>query len=246
MDGARDWLLERTKRPALRLLHATPAGEALLVRLYLEAERHAERAAPWEPMLANAPRWLAAWLDRHRAEERRHAELFAGRLRTLTAETDEADEADDAGDARSGFDAVSRRKLAALHRLVVAAAPAFGAGAVVPALAIAWRMEEMGVRVFARHVDVLACDRPDAPLLPVLQVVLADERRHARACRRSVERLVNDRERPALAALVERIDRIERRLGVLGALLLLTSGGLLWMRAKLRRTATRGMAAAPR
>lgn len=213
------------------------------MRLYLEAERHAERAAPWEPMLANAPRWLAAWLDRHRAEERRHAALFAGRLRALTAETDGSH---DAGDAPSGFDAVSRRKLAALHRLVVAAAPAFGAGALVPALAIAWRMEEMGVRVFARHVDVLACDRPDAPLLAVLQVVLADERRHARACRRSVERLVNDRERPALAALVERIDRIERRLGVLGALLLLTSGGLLWMRAKLRRTATRGIGASPR
>lgn len=226
---ARDWLLERTKRPALRLLHATPDGEALLVRLYLEAERHAERAAPWEPMLASAPRWLAAWLDLHRADERRHAALFAERLRALTGKTDETDEE---GDAESGFDAVSRRKLAALHRLVVGSAPAFGAGALVPALAIAWRMEEMGARVFARHVDVLADARPDAPLLPVLRVVLADERRHARACRRSVERLVNDRERPALAALVERIDRIERRLGVLGALLLLTSGGLLWMRAK--------------
>ena len=83
MNGARDRLLEATKRPALRLLHRTRAGEALLVRLYLEAERHAERAAPWEPMLAStsAPRWLAAWLDQHRADERRHAALFAERLR---------------------------------------------------------------------------------------------------------------------------------------------------------------------
>jgi hypothetical protein len=233
VDGARDWLLERTKRPALRLLHATPEGEALLVRLYLEAERHAERAAPWEPMLATAPPWLAAWLDLHRADERRHAALFAERLHALTGETNEV------GDARDGFDAVSRRKLAALHRLVVASAPAFGAGALVPALAVAWRMEEMGARVFARHVDVLAGARPDAPLLPLLRVVLADERRHARACHRSVERLVNDRERPALAALVERIDRIERRLGVAGALLLLTFGGLLWMRAQLASSISR-------
>jgi len=71
VNGARDRLLEATKRPALRLLHRTREGEAVLVRLYLEAERHAEQAAPWEPMLAAAPRWLAAWLDRHRADERR-------------------------------------------------------------------------------------------------------------------------------------------------------------------------------
>jgi rubrerythrin len=230
VDGARDWLLERTKRPALRLLHRTRDGEALLVRLYLEAERHAERAAPWDPMLASAPRWLSAWLDHHRAEERRHAALFAQRLEALTG---------DRGDAGGGFDAVSRRKLRALHRLVVGFAPEFGAGAVVPALAVAWRMEEMGVRVFARHVEVLAGARPDAPLLPLLQAVLADERRHARACRRSLDRLVRDHERMMLGLLVEQIDRIERRLGVLGAVLLWTWGGLLWMRAKLASSTSR-------
>jgi len=224
VTGARDWFLEATKRPALRLLHRTRDGEALLVRLYLEAERHAEQAAPWEPMLASAPRWLAAWLDHHRADERRHAELFAHRLRQLTGEDDEA---------RGGFDAISRRKLAALHELVVRSGPAFAAGPLVPALAIAWRMEEMGVRVFARHVEVLADARPEAPLLPLLQGVLDDERRHARAARRCVERLVTDHESAALALLVDQIDRIERRLGVAGAVVLWTWGGLLWMRAKL-------------
>ena len=217
-------MLEATKRPALRLLHRTRDGEAFLVRLYLEAERHAERAAPWEPMLAAAPRWLAAWLDLHRADERRHAELFAHRLRQLAGED---------GEARGGFDAISRRKLAALHQLVVGYAPLFEAGALVPALAIAWRMEEMGVRVFARHVEVLADARPDAPLLPLLQGVLDDERRHARAAHRCVERLVNEREAAAMGRLVNEIDHIERRLGVAGAVALWTWGGLLWMRAKL-------------
>jgi len=224
VDNTRDRLLEATKRPALRLLHRTRDGEALLVRLYLEAERQAERAAPWQPMLASAPRWLAAWLDQHRADERRHADLFARRLHELTGET---------GEARAGFDAISRRKLRSLNGLVVRFTPRFAAGAVVPALAIAWRMEEMGVRVFARHVDVLTGDCPEAPLLPVLREVLADERRHARACRRSLERLVGAHERATLASLVERIDVIERRLGVVGALALWTCGGLLWIRAKL-------------
>jgi hypothetical protein len=224
VNGARDRLLEATKRPALRLLHRTRAGEALLVRLYLEAERHAEQAAPWEPMLASAPRWLAAWLDHHRADERRHAELFADRLRALTGGSE---------DARDGFDPISRRKLAALHRLVLRHSSAFSAGALVPALAIAWRMEEMGVRVFERHVEVLADVLPDAPLLPVLRGVLDDERRHARAAHRCVDRLVAPHEQAALARLVRRIDALERRLGVAGALLLLSMGGVLWMRAKL-------------
>ena len=115
-------------------------------------------------------------------------------------------------------------------------APAFEAGALVPALAIAWRMEEMGVRVFARHVEVLADAHPHAPLLPLLQSVLDDERRHARAARRCVERLVSPTsttEEAALALLVADVDRIERRLGVLGALVLWTWGGWLWMRARL-------------
>ncbi len=221
MASVRDWMLEATKRPALRLLHRSRGGEAVLVRLYLEAERHAERAAPWEPMLVSAPRWLRRWLDRHRDEERRHAALFAERLRALGG--------DDAGDGASGFDVVSRGKLRALHRVIEAAAPRFGAGPVVPALAVAWRMEVMGVRVFARHVDVLERAHPDAALLPVLRAVLADERRHARACRAALDRLLADGERPELCALVARIDRIERRLGVAGAVGLLIWGGWLWL-----------------
>jgi hypothetical protein len=50
---------------------------------------------------------------------------------------------------------------------------------------------------------------------------------------------VRAHEQPTLALLVTRIDRIERRLGVLGALLLLTSGGLLWMRSKIASSISR-------
>jgi hypothetical protein len=123
--------------------------------------------------------------------------------------------------------------LRALHRLVVAYAPRFRTGALVPALAVAWRMEEMGVRVFQRHVDVLAKSAPAAPLLPALRSVLADERRHARACRSATARLVTAAEAPDLDRLLSKIDRIERRLGVLGAFALLVAGGLLWIRTAL-------------
>jgi hypothetical protein len=225
MTSLRDRLLENTKRPALRLLHRTARGEALIVGLYLEAEQHAEEAAPWEPMLGAAPAWLRTWLDHHRTEERHHAALFATRLAALTRA--------EAPTSRSGLDHLSRLKLRALHRLVVGSAPRFGAGALVPALAVAWRMEEMGVRVFRRHAEVLAETAADAPLLPVLKEVLADERRHARACRHAVSRLVAAGEQSALASLLKKIDRVERRLGVLGAVALLVAGGLLWIRTAL-------------
>ena len=89
------------------------------------------------------------------------------------------------------------------------------------------------MRVFARHVDVLERTLPDAALLPVLRAVLADERRHARACRAALDRLLADGEQPELCALVARIDRIERRLGVAGAVVLLVWGGWLWLHDRL-------------
>ena len=100
----------------------------------------------------------------------------------------------------------------------------------MPALAVAWRMEVMGVRVFARHVDVLEARAPTRRCCPCCGRCSRDERRHARACRASLDRLLADGERPALSALVARIDRIERRLGVAGAVVLLAWGGWLWLR----------------
>jgi rubrerythrin len=223
MRHARDWLLEATKRPALLLLHRSAAGEALIVRLYCEAEQHAEAAAPWDPWLAAGPGWLQAWLTQHRAEERRHADLFAQHLAALGQTRPEA----------RGLDWLSRRKLRDLHRLVRRWGPRFSAGSVVAALAVAWRMEQMGVRVFSRHVEVLQRSLPRAALLPLLEGVRADERRHARACGSAIRRLVREGERADLERLLVRIDRIERRAGVLGAIALLACGGLLWIQKKL-------------
>jgi rubrerythrin len=223
MTGARDFLLEAIKRPALRVLHLTPAGEGLIVRLYLEAEQHAERAAPWERWLASGPRWLRAWLEQHRAEERRHAALFAAHLAALGQTRP----------AARGFDWVSRRKLRALHGLIERFGPRFAAGPVVAALAVALRMEEMGVRVFNRHVEVLEQTAPAARLLPVLRAVRADERRHARACSAALRRLVLPAESADLEELLRRIDRTERRAGVWGALAMFVAGGVSWIKHEL-------------
>ena len=219
---AKRWLLEQVKRPAIRLLHRTRAGEAVLVRVYLEAEEHAEHAVWLDALIPTAPPWLQRWLAAHRAEEARHAEMFRTHLHALTGESVQASGA---------LDPVSRWKLRRLVRLVHRSGNQFEQGTLVPALAVAGLLEEMGVRVFERHVEVLRESLPDAPLLPLLERALADERRHAAACRRSVERLTTPAECRALALLLARAERIERQLGVTGAVLLWGIGLFCALRA---------------
>lgn len=215
------WLLERVKRPALRLLHRTRAGEAVLVRIYLFAEEHAERAVLLDDVVLGAPAWLSRWLSVHREEEARHAQLFRHHLRELGVTPK---------DAAGRIDPVSRYKLWRLLRLVRASAGRFDQGALVPALIVAGVMEEMGARVFARHVEVLQARGAPSPLLEILRTALADERRHARACARSVEKLTWPSERDAAADVYRRAHRIERQFGVTGALLLLFTGAFLCIR----------------
>jgi hypothetical protein len=118
-------------------------------------------------------------------------------------------------------DAVSRFKLARLRRLAERSAPAFRGGSCVSLLAVALRMERMGVRVLRRHVEVLREQPPGSPTLAVLQRILLDEERHVADCADALERLVAADEEAALGALLGRIDRTERAFGVSGALALL-------------------------
>jgi hypothetical protein len=138
-------------------------------------------------------------------------------------------------------DPLSRFKLAWLRRLGLRATPSFRAGACVPLLAIAFRMEAMGVRVLRRHIAVLrarpgeAAESPPAsrspaletrdaeppPTLALLEEILVDEQAHVAACGGALERLIDASERPILDVLVARIDNVDRAFGVTGALALL-------------------------
>jgi hypothetical protein len=199
-------LVDRLKRRAIRRLHATRRGEALLLQIYLWAEESAEAdtlaAMP-------APPWLRAQVEAHLADERRHATMLRSRLRQLGHEP-----------RAPRVDAVSRLKLSRLRRLAERSAVSFRGGPCVPLLAVAFRMEGMGVRVLRRHVAVLE-DAPTTPTLAILRRILADESRHVTDCGAALERLVGDGERAALVGLIERIDRTERAFGISGALALL-------------------------
>ena len=215
----RDATLEAIKRPALRALHATPRGEAAILRVYLAGEEQAERAVLLDPVTETAPPWLARWLAKHQADEARHADMLRARIGELVPSLTMS--------ASGNLDPISRWKLRRLQRLARASAPRFAAGLLVPLLAIAWRMEQMGVKVFRRHVEVLR--GRDTPTLPLLEKISKDERGHVAACEWALARLVTAPEQNDLAMLVFRIDRIERAFGVLGAVVLLTLGVSLWL-----------------
>jgi hypothetical protein len=198
------------KRRAIRALHATPAGEALLLNLYLWAEEGAEAAVLADVRAGGLPDWLGAQVERHARDEARHAALLRARLAELGAA------------ARApAVDPLSRWKLRRLRAIVARERTRFRAGAAVPLFAVAHCMEAMGVRVLERHIGVLGAAHATGALLTT---IVADERHHVAACARALAALVGPEERPALEALRRRIDAVERSFAVLGALGLLAAG----------------------
>jgi len=226
--NARDLALELVKRPALRVLHASPRGEAAILRVYLEGEEHAEQAILLSPATAAAPEWLARWLVKHRADEARHAAMLRARITELTSRP---------ALATGRMDPVSRWKMRRLGRIARDAAPRFRHGLLVPVLATAWRMERMGVRVFERHAEVLK--GKESSTLKLLQRILRDEKKHVAACEWALARLVSSHEWNDLQRLVAQIDRVERAFGVLGAVVLFTLGVTLWLSQPLASSTSR-------
>ena len=212
-------LVHRVKRAALRQLHASRAGEALLLRFYLVGEESSEQALQRE-LRAAAPDWLERQLDQHLADEQLHARLFAEAI------------AERGGRARAGAldgeqprpDWFSRRKLARWQALIRRHAPHFAHGGLVPAYAIGLAAEQMASRILARHCALIG---PAHALHPLLARVWADEQRHVRLCSHTLQRCVAPHERARLARLMDEVRAIERGFGVTGALGMWCAGAAL-------------------
>ncbi|MDC8757090.1 hypothetical protein [Janthinobacterium fluminis] len=208
-------LVHHIKRAALRQLHASAAGERLLLRMYLIGEEATEIALQRE-LIGERPDWLARQMDQHLADEQRHARAFAAAL----AERGARGAADEP-------DWLSRRKIAQWRRLAAHHAERFAAGLLVPAFAIGLCAEQMATRVLQRHCELIG---PHHPLHPLLSGVLADEDRHVRLCSHTLARLVAPQEQPALAALLREIRGIDRAYGVSGAIGMYLAGAALRLR----------------
>jgi hypothetical protein len=210
------------KRAALRQLHASAAGEALLLRIYLIGEEATELALQRE-LQAERPDWLQRQMDQHLAEEQAHAQAFAAAWAARGGPPPQAA-------ATHAPDWLSRRKIAQWRRLALRHAPHFASGLLVPAFAIGLCAEQMATRVLQRHCAVLRQQAGPHPLLPLLAGVLADEARHVRLCAHTLARLVAPAEQAALDRLLAEVRRVDRAWGVTGALGLLLAGLALRLR----------------
>ncbi len=196
-------LVDEIKQAALRHLHASIAGERLILRMYLIGEEATELALQRE-LLGNRPDWLVRQMDQHLMEEQRHASEFAAALR-LRGE----------GPTACQPDWLSRRKIAKWRQLGKQYAANFSNGVLVPAFAIGLCAEQMATRVLQRHCAVIG---PLHPLHGLLSDVLRDEARHVRLCRHTLEKIVEPHEYEVLGALLNDIRAIDRSYGVTGAI----------------------------
>ena len=222
-------LVNRIKSAALRHLHASAAGERLLLRLYLLGEECTEIALPSE-LLGEPPAWLARQMAHHLADERHHAALFAAALaahgepapeRLAPAGAPASAPASAPAGAPAQLDSLSRRKIAQWRALAQRNGTRFSAGLLVPAFAICLCTEQMASRVLQRHCKVIGTTHP---LYPLLSGVLRDEDRHVRLCTQTLARLVTPAEQASLALLLEEIRAIDRAWGISGALALYGAG----------------------
>ncbi|WP_233161635.1 MULTISPECIES: hypothetical protein [unclassified Achromobacter] len=224
-------LVDRIKRAALRRLHASTAGEILLLRMYLIGEESTEQALQDDWMPTDAPQWLSRQSAQHLAEERQHVLAFADAIaqRGGTTGSTAADSV-----TESEPDWLSRRKIARWKRLGQRHAPHFSHGVLVPAYAIGLCAEQMGVRVLRRHCDTIGAEHP---LHRLLAGVLDDESRHVRLCMHTLKRIVTQEELPRLEALLQEIRRIERGFGISGSIGMYLAGWACAWKSRPRVTA---------
>jgi hypothetical protein len=215
-------LVHRIKRAALRQMHASRAGEVLLLRLYLVGEESSEQALQRE-LRASAPDWLMRQLDQHLADEQLHARLFADAIAERGGTAQAAASPEEAPQP----DWFSRRKLVRWQGLIRRHAPHFSHGGLVPAYAIGLSAEQMASRILQRHCALIG---PQHALHPLLTRVLADEDRHVRLCSHTLQRCVAPHEAARLAQLMHEVRDTERGFGITGALGMFVAGLALRLR----------------
>ncbi len=193
--------MDAIKHHALVMSVRDRRAEAHILTEYVWAEEGAEAAA-LEDLGAGAPPWLGKLVARQLADEQRHAGLFRDRLAALGV------------NRVRPAPAILRAKLVWLDRVCAPYTGAFTAGRVVVLLAVAAQLEATGVRMFARHLDVLEERAPDDPTTAILRTVVADERRHAKSCAAAAHKLMRPEEEPAFDRLRETIAAIDRAFGI--------------------------------
>ncbi|PJZ57273.1 ferritin-like domain-containing protein [Leptospira barantonii] len=179
------FLVDRIKSAALANLQKSKWGEILILKHYLRAEELAASNGSFslDEILKNAPEWLCKELRIHEKEEAGHVRIFETRIQHISPSNLEIP-----------LYLFSNRKIETFHSLILKFENRFTSGAVVPALVVALTLENMGVRIFKRHLKVLKRIDGESPTGSLLRTIIRDEKRHVRGFLKFLRRLVKPSE----------------------------------------------------
>lgn len=177
--------VDKIKSAALANFQRTPSGEIIILKLYLRAEELAASSGSFslDSILMNAPEWLCKEMEIHEKEEARHVRIFEKRIESISQ-----------SDGEVPLYLFSERKIIKFHSLARKFENRFEFGMIVPALVVALILENLGVRIFKRHLRVLNRIATKSPTVSLLSAVIKDEKRHIRGFLKSLRKLVKPSE----------------------------------------------------
>lgn len=205
-------LVDRLKSLALKNFHRTKWGEILILKLYLQSEEFAATNGNYavQDVLDNAPSWLKHELTRHEYEEKRHVAILKNRIEN-----------------EIGFIGVvplfffSNRKIKKFFDLGRKYESQFESGLLIPILVSGLIFENVGARVFKRHIVVLDQMNLNTNTKKILISICRDEKRHVFLFLKSIRKLIRKEEIESYRSLRREALQLERRGGLRSAFAML-------------------------
>ncbi len=183
--GAKFLLVDKIKRVALANFHKSKWGEVLILKLYLKSEELAASNGYFslDEILAHSPEWLQVEMRRHEKEEQGHVRALENRISNMAAAE---------RDIPLYF--FSNSKIKKFHLLAKEYENKFEVGLIVPALVVGLILENLGVRIFKRHIRVLQEIDGKSPTYLLLASLIKDEKRHMQGFLKSLRKLIKPNE----------------------------------------------------
>ncbi len=183
--GAKFLLVDKIKSIALTNFHRSRGGEVLVLKLYLKSEELAASNGYFslDEILTNTPEWLQIEMRRHEKEEQGHVRILENRINSMAA-----------AERNIPLYFLSNSKIKKFHLLAKEYETKFASGLIVPALVVGLILENLGVRIFKRHMRVLQKIDSKSTTYSLLASLIKDEKRHMRGFLKSLRKLIKPNE----------------------------------------------------
>jgi hypothetical protein len=207
--SAKFLLVDKIKRIALANFHRSKWGEVLILKLYLKSEELAASNGYFslDEILTNSPDWLQIEMRRHEKEEQGHVRALENRISSMAAV-----------ERNIPLYFLSNSKIKKFHLLAKEYENKFASGLIVPALVVGLILENLGVRIFKRHMRVLQRIDSKSPTYLLLASLIKDEKRHMQGFLKSLRKLIQPNEFQDYRALRKRALSLDQKGGLRSAI----------------------------